>query len=776
VKFQCVLCLSTYNVSNVQFGESIECPNCTKKIVVPKKAFDRGRVIGGDFVIERILGTGGMGTVYLARQISLEREVALKVLSRKFSEDPKFRLEFQREARAASRLTHSNLVQAYAFGEDEGDLFLAMEYVEGVTLGDRLDNETRLNCDEALNIIQQVAEGLHFAWTQEQLIHRDIKPDNIMLTPDGHVKLTDMGLARTAVELENVTEVSGTPAYMNPEQFTKQAMDCRADIYSLGVCLYHSVTGQLPFESPNVRELARQHIQDKLEFPDKTVDLPNELKKLIRKTMQKNRNDRHHDHDDLLHDIYATRLKLSNHGQHIPSVHTLSFNRYEFKNLTPERKGAANDTQVSSTKQLQRRKIKPLSAATSHITTSFSTEGGSRGFSIIMSNIIAMAAIIAAIVMAFMLGGDSESQFYEDVHTFIESIDQSKMSLEEIIDKTDDLLSQENTSNINKKDYYARNRLLEIKLRYAKQLQEKKDQELKKRDKNIEDLNQEVRRLSLLKNKSDELIQQKLKELESELDLARKRQKENKTTIREEIKQNEKTFSFATAISADILVLQKLWSVEKNKHILEILKSLATRKYTTAIKYIEDSSKDYKGSYLKWFDQQRAFVSDAQTIWNTVELNLQELKGHTVQIDGKLITIERAYPQTAELETAAGTLVKLTDQSIGTFLNVYKEICSSLSIKENNGASYAVSGLDFNLAITLSPNDQKVLEYATVYIEDRLIYIAKLLETGEKDKAEELGKKFYKQCALIDTDLKSKLTKLFGKDIIPLTDLIINTP
>ena len=278
MKFQCVLCLSTFKVTNVQLGESINCPNCSRNIVIPKKAFDRGRVIGGDFVIDRVLGTGGMGTVYLAKQISLEREVALKVLSRKFSVDLKFRMEFQREARAASRLTHTNLVQAYAFGEDEGDLFLAMEYVEGVTLGDRLDNDTRLIIDEAMNIIQQVAEGLHFAWTQEQLIHRDIKPDNIMLTSDGHVKLTDMGLARTAVELENVTEVSGTPAYMNPEQFTKQAMDCRADIYSLGVCLFHSVTGQLPFDSPNVRELARQHIQDKVEFPDKTVDLPNEVK------------------------------------------------------------------------------------------------------------------------------------------------------------------------------------------------------------------------------------------------------------------------------------------------------------------------------------------------------------------------------------------------------------------------------------------------------------------------------------------------------------------
>ncbi len=166
MKFQCVLCQSTYTVDKMNLGKSIECPNCLKTIVVPKKSYDRSRVIGGNFVIDRVIGSGGMGTVYLAKQISLDRDVALKVLARKFSVDEKFRLEFQREARAASRLTHSNLVQSYAFGEDEGDLFLAMEYVDGVTMGDRLDNETRLNIDEALNIIQQVAEGLHFAWTR----------------------------------------------------------------------------------------------------------------------------------------------------------------------------------------------------------------------------------------------------------------------------------------------------------------------------------------------------------------------------------------------------------------------------------------------------------------------------------------------------------------------------------------------------------------------------------------------------------------------------------
>ena len=768
MKFQCVLCLSTYNTSNVQLGESINCSNCNKNIVVPKKAFDRGRVIGGDFVIDRVLGTGGMGTVYLAKQISLEREVALKVLSRKFSVDPKFRMEFQREARAASRLTHTNLVQAYAFGEDEGDLFLAMEYVEGLTLGDRLDNDTRLMVDEALNIIQQVAEGLHFAWTQEQLIHRDIKPDNIMLTTDGHVKLTDMGLARTAVELENVTEVSGTPAYMNPEQFTKQAMDCRADIYSLGVCLFHSITGQLPFDSPNVRELARQHIQDKVEFPDKVVDLPNEVKKLLRKMMSKNREERQDDHDKLLHEIFNTRQKINNSGAHIPSVHTLSFNRYEFKNMTPQRKGSAKDTQVNSTKQLPRRKIKPLSSGTSSLTTSYSASDEPKSLAtIFMSNLFAACAVIGAIVIGFMFGGDSESAFYIKTQTFIESIDQSKVDIEKVLEKTDELLSMDTEGTLNKKDYYARNRLLEINNRYLKQVQEKKDLEIREINKKLEVLKEGDRETEAARAKNASLIQDKIKYLEELLTEARNKQhlESDNETVTAIVK--NQTFSYSKAISDDMQLLQKLWEKEKHLHRLEILKLLATRKFQTAQKYVDDSSREYSGAYNNWFLRQNRFISEAEKVWNTVELNLSELKDTTIEINGRVVTIERVYPQTAELETAAGTLIKLTDENSETFIDIYKLICESLKIKPVNGAAYAVSALDFNFAVELRATDIRVIEYAKTYIEERLNYLARLIESSDKIKAEDVALKLYNKCSKVSTfnDLALRITKIIGRDI-----------
>lgn len=768
MKFQCVFCLSTYNATNVQLGESINCPNCSKNLVVPKKAYDRGRVIGGDFVIDRVLGTGGMGTVYLAKQTSLEREVALKVLSRKFSVDPKFRMEFQREARAASRLTHTNLVQAYAFGEDEGDLFLAMEYVEGVTLGDRLDNDTRLMIDEAMNIIQQVAEGLHFAWTQEQLIHRDIKPDNIMLTADGHVKLTDMGLARTAVELENVTEVSGTPAYMNPEQFTKQAMDCRADIYSLGVCLFHAITGQLPFDSPNVRELARQHIQDKVEFPDKTVDLPNEVKKLIRKMMNKNREDRHEDHENLLHDIYNTRTRINTSGQHIPSVHTLSFNRYEFKNMTPQRRSSATDT-VSSTKQLPRRKINPLSSATSNLTTTYSTEDHPRSITaIIMSNILAISAIIAAVVLAFMFGGDSESSFYTETQSFIESIDQSQPDFEAILSKTDELLSREISETPNKKDYYARNRLLEIKNRYLKLLLTEKETEFKDVDKKIEKLKQENRRLSLQKSKIDEENEEKIKDLQKRIDDYRRSDTKNKPVSQTPSSITANKSTFKQAINEEMDLLGKLWNKERSIHRLEVLKFLATKKFESALKYLDDNSRDYSEYYARWFKSQKRLVESAEKVWNTVELNLSELRDSQVKLDEGIYTVQIVYAQTLELETPAGTVFKLTEQSTKTFIEeIYAKICEAIGEKNRGGYAYAISKLDFNTANALT-NDSKVLDYAETYIDERIKMIKRLAESSDIERAIEVAQKLYKQCSDLDSNLQftPRIKAIFGRDVL----------
>ena len=190
---------------------------------MPKSPFEENSIIS-DFVIKEKLGRGSIGTVYRAMQLSLERQVALKILAPELT-TPKLAQAFLQEARAAGRLTHTNLVQSYAVGEDNGICYLAMNYISGETLKHRLDREVRIPVDEALHIVQQVAEALYYAWDEGKMIHRDVKPDNIMITTEGVVKLTDLGLAINQSDWTEDMEISGSPSYMSPEQFAGEKLD-----------------------------------------------------------------------------------------------------------------------------------------------------------------------------------------------------------------------------------------------------------------------------------------------------------------------------------------------------------------------------------------------------------------------------------------------------------------------------------------------------------------------------------------------------------------------
>ncbi len=258
-----------------------------------------------DFIIKGTLGNGGMGTVYLAHQLSLDRPVALKILMEQFSRNSEFIVDFVREARAAARLNHPNIVQSYAVGEDEGIYFFAMEYVEGKTLKDLLQEQQQLTWEQVLNIIQQIAEALDFAWKNQQLVHRDIKPDNIMLTNRGVAKLADLGLARAAHEtIDDDDEVMGTPQYICPEQLLGQPMDVRGDIYSLGATMFHALTGAFPFEGNSAAEIARKHLNEPVadlrQFDGK---IPAEVTYIVQKMMAKKLEDRYEDAEELVLDI-----------------------------------------------------------------------------------------------------------------------------------------------------------------------------------------------------------------------------------------------------------------------------------------------------------------------------------------------------------------------------------------------------------------------------------------------------------------------------------------
>ena len=278
-------------------------------------------VLGGYQVIKE-LGKGGMGAVYLAKQLSLDRNVALKVMRPEWASNPTFVSRFTREAYAAAQLVHHNVVQIYDFGEDKGTNFFSMEYVQGKTLSDLLKQEKKIDPEVAVGYMLQAARGLKYAHDQ-QMIHRDIKPDNLMLNDQGIVKVADLGLVKTpsAVEAEVRAEreipveglpktasaagssgqitmfnvAMGTPAFMAPEQGKDAAgVDARADIYSLGCTLYDLVTGRPPFEGKTAMELITKHQTEPIVPPERLVKrVPKTLSDIIVKMIAKRPEDRY---------------------------------------------------------------------------------------------------------------------------------------------------------------------------------------------------------------------------------------------------------------------------------------------------------------------------------------------------------------------------------------------------------------------------------------------------------------------------------------------------
>ncbi|GMV79185.1 MAG: hypothetical protein AMXMBFR7_03690 [Planctomycetota bacterium] len=253
--------------------------------------------IGGFEILEWI-GSGGMGKVYKARQVAMDRIVALKLLPPDLARNAKYIRRFIREARAAGILNHGNLVRVHDVGEDDGRYYISMEYVEGRTVKQMIRREGRVPFLQALYIIEQVAMALDCAH-QHKIVHRDIKPDNIMLTPQGQVKLCDLGLAKVLEGNLQDTDTQdgntmGTPHYMSPEQAKAAGnVDARSDLFSLGSTLYHMVTGKVPFDGDSPWEILMKVINDEPARPDRSEPLlPPPYAKLILRLMAKNPADR----------------------------------------------------------------------------------------------------------------------------------------------------------------------------------------------------------------------------------------------------------------------------------------------------------------------------------------------------------------------------------------------------------------------------------------------------------------------------------------------------
>ena len=262
----------------------------------------------GSFLSDRYeilskVGAGGMSDVYKAKDHILSRFVAIKVLKQEFSEDSSFVTKFRAEAQSAAGLEHPNIVNIYDVGSENGLYYIVMEYVEGITLKTYIEKKGQLSFKESASIAIQVARGIEAAHNKN-IIHRDIKPQNIIISTDGKVKVTDFGIAKATSSNTISSDVMGSVHYASPEQARNGFVDGRSDIYSLGIVMFEMVTGRVPFDGDTTVAVALQHLQEEIARPSiYAPDLPISFEKIILKCTQKTPDRRYQTIEELLTDI-----------------------------------------------------------------------------------------------------------------------------------------------------------------------------------------------------------------------------------------------------------------------------------------------------------------------------------------------------------------------------------------------------------------------------------------------------------------------------------------
>ncbi len=274
----------------------------------------KGTKINDRYQIIKTLGEGGMANVYLAHDTYLDRNVAVKVLRGDLANDEKFVRRFQREALSATSLSHPNIVEIYDVGEDDGQYYIVMEYVDGKTLKQVLKQRGHLSVTEVIDIMLQVTDGMAHAH-DAYIIHRDIKPQNIMILSNGMIKITDFGvaIALNSTQLTQTNSVMGTVHYIPPEQANGKGSTIRSDIYSMGIMMYELLTGFLPYKGDNAVEIALKHLREPLPSVRKfDPTIPQSIENVIMKATAKNPKNRYKDaremHDDLKTALDASRV------------------------------------------------------------------------------------------------------------------------------------------------------------------------------------------------------------------------------------------------------------------------------------------------------------------------------------------------------------------------------------------------------------------------------------------------------------------------------------
>lgn len=259
-------------------------------------------LLNNRYELEERLGSGGMSTVYRAHDRMLERTVAIKILRKELSSDPEFRDRFRQEARAAANLSHPNIITVHDFGFEENQLYIVMEYMPGMDLKTMVQKRGRFNLAEGIPLLVQACAGIGYAH-RAGLVHCDIKPQNLLISPDRRLKVVDFGIARAMSTIqpdEKADVVWGSPQYFSPEQASGNAPSPASDVYSLGVVMYEMLTGKLPFVASSSQELARMHREGAVPSPRRyNAEIPISLEQIILKVLSKEPSNRYRTADQL---------------------------------------------------------------------------------------------------------------------------------------------------------------------------------------------------------------------------------------------------------------------------------------------------------------------------------------------------------------------------------------------------------------------------------------------------------------------------------------------
>jgi len=310
----------------LQYGDNIQIGNTNLYFVSDEEAQLWAGLIDrdlGGYKITRRLGRGGRATVYLAEQQSMQREVALKVLSEEYAEDENYVKRFVEEAQGAGRLQHPCVVQVFDVGSDEGHHFYSMEYFELGCVQDYLCQRGSLTVLEGLRMMSDVARGLEYAHSQK-IVHRDIKPENLLLDQNGNIRIGDLGHAINADETKMAEgSIVGTPHYMSPEQASGQAVDHRSDLYALGCTAYKALSGRYPFEGQTHDEIiTRQMTQMAKALHELKPEVPLNLCRIIQRLMAKKPEDRYQTATELLQDLTPLLLTTLQSSAQTSTTHT----------------------------------------------------------------------------------------------------------------------------------------------------------------------------------------------------------------------------------------------------------------------------------------------------------------------------------------------------------------------------------------------------------------------------------------------------------------------